>query len=464
MAERFPLKINDLPPPPSLRKLIGPSFILLGLGLGSGELILWPYLTSNYGLGIIWGAVIGITIQFFINMEVERYALIYGESIFVGFARLFRFLPIWFIITTLLGFGWPGIGLTGATLISNAFGIAQPRVVGIVLFILIGLILSVGKELYKTVEKFEKLLIGIGVPLILFITIYFAKPIDYGMLIKGIVGQGEGFDFLPPGIALLTFLGALAYAGAGGNLNLAQSFYIRDKGYGMGKYADKIKGLFTAKAEIEDVSLSGSTFEPHEEHIKIFHKWWRAINIEHGVVFWFLGLFTILLLALLAYATAYGQPGNASGINFILNEAKIIASKTLPLFGTIFLIITGVMLSATQLTVLDSTSRIITENILLLKSKANQITKTYYRVLWAQILLGITIFLIGFGEPRTLVTIGAVFNAIAMFFYIGLILFLNNRVLHVKLRPSFFRNLVLVFAFVFFGGFSIYSIYQNFFK
>jgi len=128
------------------------------------------------------------------------------------------------------------------------------------------------------------------------------------------------------------------------------------------------------------------------------------------------------------------------------------------------LVVTGVMLSATQLTVLDSTSRIITENILLLKNKTNQITKTYYLVLWVQILLGIFIFLIGFGEPRTLITIGAVFNAIAMFFYIGLILFLNNRVLHVKLRPSMFRNLVLVFAFIFFGVFSAYSIFQNFLK
>ena len=34
-----------------LRKLIGPSFILLGLGLGSGEVILWPFLASNYGMG-----------------------------------------------------------------------------------------------------------------------------------------------------------------------------------------------------------------------------------------------------------------------------------------------------------------------------------------------------------------------------------------------------------------------------
>ena len=56
--------------PPKLKEMIGPSFVLLGMGLGSGELIMWPYLAANYGLGIIWAAVIGITFQFFINMEI----------------------------------------------------------------------------------------------------------------------------------------------------------------------------------------------------------------------------------------------------------------------------------------------------------------------------------------------------------------------------------------------------------
>ncbi|MCA9397435.1 Nramp family divalent metal transporter, partial [candidate division WWE3 bacterium] len=91
-----PLKTERLPEAPSLKKLIGPSFIILGLGLGSGEVILWPYLTSNYGMGIIWGALLGLTFQFIMNMEIERYALVHGESVFVGFARKVRWLPFWF--------------------------------------------------------------------------------------------------------------------------------------------------------------------------------------------------------------------------------------------------------------------------------------------------------------------------------------------------------------------------------
>src|SRR3990167_9734375 len=104
-----PLKIGNLPKAPRLLKLIGPSFIILGLGLGSGEIILWPYLTSNYGMGIIWGALLGLTFQFFMNMEIERYALAHGESVFVGLARKLRWISVWFLLSTFIPWIWPGI-------------------------------------------------------------------------------------------------------------------------------------------------------------------------------------------------------------------------------------------------------------------------------------------------------------------------------------------------------------------
>src|SRR3989339_1882132 len=96
--------LKEFPPVISFKKIIGPSFIILALGLGSGEIILWPYLVSNYGLGIVWGAVLGITFQFFMNMEIERYALVRGESIFVGLARKFRWITFWFLISTFIPF------------------------------------------------------------------------------------------------------------------------------------------------------------------------------------------------------------------------------------------------------------------------------------------------------------------------------------------------------------------------
>src|SRR3712207_382096 len=41
---------RDMPEPLSLGKMLGPSVILAGLGVGSGEYILWPFIASNIGL------------------------------------------------------------------------------------------------------------------------------------------------------------------------------------------------------------------------------------------------------------------------------------------------------------------------------------------------------------------------------------------------------------------------------
>lgn len=462
-ATTLPLGIKEMPPAPKLRKIIGPSFIILGLGLGSGEIIMWPYLTSNYGLGMVWGIIVGITMQFFINMEVERYAIVNGESIFVGFTRMMRWLPAWFIISTFLGFGWPGIGLAGATLLSEAFGFIDVRMVGIVVFVIIGLILSLGKVLYKTVERLQKTLICIGVPFIVGLTLYLAKSADYTALANGIVGIGDGFMFLPIGIALGTFLGAIAYAGAGGNLNLTQSCYVRDKGYGMGHYADKITSLFSSKGK-KKFSLTGNTFDPRGKNLSRFREWWKIINVEHFLIFWLLGTITMLTLALLAYVTSYGVAGSEQGIGFVINEAAAIGRETLPVLGLLFLIMTGIMLSATQLTVLDSTSRIITENVLLLRRGDSMgVSKAYYIILWTQILFGITIFTIGFDQPLKLIILGAVINAFTMFIYSGLILWLNNRLLKKPVRPNMVRNIAMTATFLFLGVFCTMTIIAKFF-
>lgn len=465
MTHFKPFRKAPLPDPPSsFLKILGPSFIILGLGLGSGEIILWPYLVSNFGLGIIWGAILGISFQFVINMEIERYALVRGESIFVGFARMARFLPIWFIFSTFIGFGWPGIIASSAKIFGNILGIEAFQILAIAFLIAIGLILTLGPVLYKTVETFQKTIILIGVPSLLLFTLAIASKSDYFALAKGAVGIGDGYLFLPQGISLLTFLAAFAFSGAGGNLNLSQSYYIREKGYGMGKYAQKIQSLLTGKTK--EVELEGTAFIIDGHAIANFKRWWRIMNIEHFVVFLITGIISILLLALLAYTTTFGAPGNAPRIDFIINEAQSIGVNLFPAASVFFLILTGTMLFATQFAVMDSTSRIISENIILTnpsKFSSRALPKAYYSVLWAQIVFGVLVFMVGIKDPRFLITLSAVINAIAMFVHIGLTLLLNVKTLPRVVSPSTIRKLLMAGIFIFFGCFSIYSLYSYFF-
>lgn len=451
----------NLPEAPPIQKLIGPSIILLGLGLGSGELILWPYLISKYGLGIIWAALVGITMQFFINMEIERYTLVKGESIFVGFAKKFRHAPYWFIFSTFIAWFWPGIIATSAKIFSQLIGVESYQYVGIIALILIGLILSLGKSLYKTVESFQKILIMAGVPIIILITLIIARHSDYTALAKGLVGIGEGYRFLPKGIDLFVLLGALAYSGAGGNLNLAQSFYIKEKGYGMCKGAVGISSVLLKKSK--KIELEGKTFQLNKGNIEKFNNWWKNINLEHLLVFLIAGSLTIIIVALLAYSTVYGSGIEEKGVGFILSEAEAIKTNVLPFFSILFLLFVSLMLFGTQLTVLDSTSRIIAENIAITEEKTN-LSGTYYTIVWLQIVTGILVFLSGYRDPITLVVTGAVINSAAMFVHIIMTYQLNKSSLYKEVQIKPWRKIIIFLAATMFGVLLVYSLYDAFTK
>lgn len=456
------LKIKNLPNPIPLKKLLGPSFILLGLGLGSGEIILWPYLSSKYGMGIIWGALIGITFQFFLNMEIERYTLARGESVFVGISRkIGKTSPIWFLVSTIIPWMWPGIIATSAKLISYLLNLNYNPIIPSILLSTIGAILTLGPVVYKTQEALLKALITIAIPSITIITILITKTEKVADLALGLIGKGEGFWFLPPGVSIATFLGALAYAGAGGNLNLAQSFYIKEKGYGMGKFSGRITSILTGKKE--EINITGFRFPINRTNLKKFNIWWKNINLEHSIVFWATGAFTMILLSFLSFSTLYKSGTNSQGVDFIIKEGNVISSLISPFVGTLFISLCATMLYFTQFSVIDATSRIASENILILSKKSSSLLpKFYYFFLWLQIITGVFILNFGIKEPFLLLVISAVLNAFTMFIYSALILWLNNSLLEKPIKPSIFRNTAVLSAFVFYGIFSILTIIEFF--
>ncbi len=450
---------KEFPAAPKVRRLLGPSFIILALGLGSGEVILWPYLTANFGLGLAWGALAGITFQFFINMEIERYALVRGESVFVGLARFLRFAPYWFILSTFIGFGLPGIIAASAQVLASVLGLASFKWLAIGLLLLIGLILTIGKTIYSLMEGLTRTVILIGVPLIFVLAIVTSSPESWVALTNGLIGRGEGFWFLAPGMALATFMAAFAYSGAGGNLNLTQSIYVKEKGYGMGKYSQKIAGLFARGSRHQEVKLAGESFTVDARSIRRFQKWWRAINLEHLLVFWLIGSLSMLLLMFLAYNTTFGHPGNASGINFVITEGAAIGGLLHPFIGLLFLVVVGVMLFQTQLGIMDSTSRIMAENAAIEKLRGDKagkinLSRIYYIFVWSQIAFGVILFLLNIYEPKTLIVLGALINAFAMLVHVVLVTILNRRALEKPFWPRPWRRAVLYFIIIFFAFFS----------
>jgi hypothetical protein len=94
-------EVREMPAEPKQYwRLIGPGIIAAGVGLASGEFILYPYIASQVGLVFVWAALVGLATQFFLNMEIERYTLATGETALTGFSRFWRHWGLVFAILT----------------------------------------------------------------------------------------------------------------------------------------------------------------------------------------------------------------------------------------------------------------------------------------------------------------------------------------------------------------------------
>ena len=84
-----PLKTADLPPRTrTFWQLAGPGAVLVGLSIGAGELVLWPWITAKFGASMLWAAAFGVFIQLWVNLEIGRWAIATGEAPYTGFARV----------------------------------------------------------------------------------------------------------------------------------------------------------------------------------------------------------------------------------------------------------------------------------------------------------------------------------------------------------------------------------------
>ena len=143
----------ELPAPPaSTWRIIGPGAVAAGVGLASGEFILYPYIASQVGLAFVWAAAVGLATQYFINMEIERYTLATGETVLTGFSRLGRHWGLVFVLLAFASNLWPGWATGAATLTTWLVG-GSVRWIAIGMLVAIGLILTLSPIVYRSLER-----------------------------------------------------------------------------------------------------------------------------------------------------------------------------------------------------------------------------------------------------------------------------------------------------------------------
>src|SRR5690606_42136024 len=119
--------------------------------------------------------------------------------------------------------------------------------------------LAVSRVVYNALERFELGLVLAFLPLLLIALLVVGTTVaDMLGLLRGAASIGNAPPELVSGAQFPTLLVAVAYAGSGGTLLLAQSLWIRDKGFGMAAYQGRIAGI---RGQNEDVSATGYTFD-----------------------------------------------------------------------------------------------------------------------------------------------------------------------------------------------------------
>jgi hypothetical protein len=327
--------------------IVGPSVILLATSIGSGEFVLWPFITSQVGLVAMWMEIVGVFTQYFINMEIERYTLAAGESAVTGFTRLWR----------------------------------------------------------------------------------------------------------PWGVIMA--LAALAFAGAGGTVNLVQSNWIRDMGLGMGAYSPKIVSPLTG--EEQAASSTGFFFRQTDENLRRWRGWWKVANQEQCWLFAVIGAASIILLSLLTYSTVFGREGLTSGFGFVKTEGEVLKETVAPWLGTAFWLTGVVVLLSTNLGVLDHMGRLTADVLkvdLLRDSELWTESRIYFAVIWAEIVFGsIVLLVVGITAPLVLLVISSATNGVVMFVHSVLLIQLNRFSLPSTIRLRSYRLAAMVWSVRFFGFF-----------
>lgn len=430
----------------TLLQMLGPSIVFVALSLNGGEMLLWPNLAANYGLAILWPIPLILLLQFIVNIEIERYTLVTGKSVESSLVGKTKWLAIVFACTVLVALVWPAWMTTAGNIFAYALGFREGDVRNYGLGIAIALLLaSIGifrsAHAYRVLEKISKygLLVALGI-----IFTIVGLRFDLDTFVAGLQGL-VAFGFVPEEMPRFDFVAALAYGGVAGVLNLVQSEWVKDKGYGVNTLGAKAaKGI--------DYTTPASR--------KNFRDWFRLINREHFLLFVLANVFSIFFLAYLGVLLL--PAGSAQGFQVLVAEIDAL-NVIFPYLGLLFACAGIVIFIMANVTILDAVGRLVYRMLLPFygsKSIGRRFSPgkiSEYAVYVGIAILVSSILIPSFKQPFFLLVTSASLSAFTMWLYPPLLVKLNLELPAIA-RPSLGRMLLVLFAAFFYGGVTLWAL------
>jgi hypothetical protein len=416
----------------------------MALAQGSGELIWWPYLVAKYGLAFLCLLIPACLLQYPFNLEIGRYTVMTGETLYQGLVRLDRTYAfgVWILLSVaFLWFGaFASAGGTALADLTKFPGDWSPR--GRTLFwgyatILLYLAaLLVSRVIYTVVERF---MWAVALVTLLGLSLACLHPeVSVGLpdLLKALV--------VPPMVLprpwdpkdAETFLTAITFAGLGGFWITFYSYWLREKGSGMAGRMGHIEGLLGRK---ERIPASGFLPGHGKKEVVEGRRWMGFLRMDAGVGI--LGnILTTLMTCLLAYALLFPKGLVPQGNELAVVQAAFFENSWGAAGRILFLVVAAAFLSDTWMATVDSVARIQTDLTYHLVPKSRKKGARW----WYFFFIGLFTLLTGLTmlgkQPGELILLSGVIGFIGtLVFSVGLYI-LNYRVLKPLLphglRPS----------------------------
>ncbi|MEU4697845.1 Nramp family divalent metal transporter [Nonomuraea dietziae] len=460
------MPIRKLPDAPPSVHILGPTVFLVALGVGMGESYMWPRLVLLFGPEIRWLFLIGVTLQAVVMLEMARYAMATGESIFSGAARVFKPLMWFFFTVAILVYIWPGHLSAGAAAFEEITGIPW-TVTAVTGLILVGVVFSLAKVIYNVLENLLSVLIG---ALVIGTAVIAAMVGSWSDVVSTITGMFS-IGYLPPeALSAAWFpviVGACAFAGPSGMQQMWYTLHLRDSGAGMGAHIPRIRGLRHAGEE-EAMPSRGFMFDTEDPaEMAKWRGWRRWVTFDALLLFWGITMLVTISFTVIAQAAARQNPGVRTAIQGDDREvalsamADAVSSAGSSVLGVVFLgFIALIGLNAT-LGLFDSFSRgqaDMTYNFVP-GAKKLRMSHLYAGFLWGVIIFGILILLFGPADgPSGILDTLAFLSTFAMGAYCVTLLLVNNRMLPKPIRPRWWSNVIIGFGAFFYLGMLFYSL------
>ena len=471
-------EVEDLPAPPkyqfgkAFRSILGPGIIALGGSIGSGEWLLGPAITAQYGGSLLWIATIAILLQAILNTEAIRYTLYTGEPMLSGYMRCKPSAPFWASFYSGINFFgiWPGWAMTAATALAAAWIGYMPQEADsgtvrlfayLIFFACLGIVLFGGK-IYNALEKVQLFMVIWIISYLVVIDLFWVPPSVWWTAIKGFFSFGSLPTPGPDGQVNWLLLGAFAaYAGSGGLGNVTITNYVRDKGWGMSSLVGAIPSMIGG----QNVTLShwGKVFRISPKNLKRFKEWWKYVRFEqYGI--WLIGCFIgIALPAMLTLAfVPQGQEMDQwSAAGF---QADGLAEKGGRVLWYLTLLCGFWVLFSTQLGGVDGVPRTYTDIIWTGLKRARNLGEhnakwIYYPILGVYILWGvIAMYLV---KPFFMILVSATIGGYLLVITALHTLYVNRKFLPPEIQAPLWKQIGLVLCAGYYSIFGTITVYQK---